>query len=240
MTQPRISVVIPAYNEERFLPRCMASIERAAARLQEPVEVIVVDNLSSDQTPAIAREGGAKVVVEGRKCLSAIRNRGAAEAGGDFLAFIDADTRMSENMLVEIERVLDSGKYIGGGVANVKCDRMSPGILFSALTFLPFALLRIRASCCLFYTRRETFHEVGGFDETIYAAEDIEFGNRLRRIGKRRALKYKNLWSAHVITSVRKFDEFGDWFLVKHPGIILKVFGNDREVANKLWYRPRR
>ncbi|MBN2311702.1 MAG: glycosyltransferase [Candidatus Hydrogenedentes bacterium] len=238
--RPTFSVVIPACDEERYLPACLAGIERAAARLDEPVEVVVADNMSRDGTAAMARERGAAVVSVEEKCLSVVRNRGAAAATGRYLVFIDADSIMSDGMLVTLKDVLDSGRYIGGGVAHVRPDRLSLGILCSILCFAPFAIWRIRASAVVFYTTPEAFNELGGFDERLYAVEDIDFANRMRALGKRRGLRYKNLLRAYVTTSTRKFDEFGDWFVLRHPIRVWKAFRNDREVAHDLWYRPRR
>jgi glycosyltransferase involved in cell wall biosynthesis len=237
---PVFSIVIPACDEEAYLPACLDGVERAARRLGESVEVIVVDNDSRDRTPEIARTRGAVVVHEARKCLSVVRNRGTAVACGKYLAFVDADSVMSDGMLVAIKEVLDSGRYIGGGVAHVRPDRLSLGILVSVVCFVPFALWRIRTSCTLFYTTPEAFNAIGGFDESLYAVEDIDFGKRLRRLGKQRGLKYKNLVRAHVTTSSRKFDEFGDWFIARHPIKVWKAFRNDRRVAEELWYRRRR
>ena len=240
MSAPVFSIVIPACDEESYLPACLDGIDRAARQLGDPVEVIVVDNGSRDRTGDIARERGALVVREATKCLSVVRNRGAAAASGKYLAFVDADTVMSDRMLVAIKNVLDSRRYIGGGVAHVRPDRISLGIVCSVVCFVPFALWRIRTSCTLFYTTPEAFNAIGGFDESLYAVEDIDFGKRLRRLGKQRGLRYKNLVRAHVTTSSRKFDEFGDWFIIRHPIKVWKAFRNDRSVADELWYRRRR
>lgn len=239
MPQPTFSIVIPAYDEEHFLPHCLDAIDRATATLGEAVEVIVVDNESRDRTAEIARERGARVISAPEKCLAVIRNRGAAEASGKYLAFIDADSNMSPNMLVAIKKVLDSGRYVGGGVANARPDRYSIGMLASALAVVPLVLW-YRVSAVMFYTTPEAFWAVGGFDETRLSIEDLDFGRRLMRHGKRRGLRYKNLWRAHVVTSARKADEYGDWFLVRHPLMYLKLLRGDPNTAYDFWYRPRR
>ncbi|MCP4643446.1 MAG: glycosyltransferase [bacterium] len=240
MTQPTFSIVVPAYDEEQYLPKCLDGIDAAAAYLGEPVEVIVVDNMSRDRTAAIAQEQGARVVREEAKCLAKIRNRGAAEAQGTYLAFIDADSIMSEKMLVRVKQALDSGGFVGGGVANVRADRISLGILCSAMVFFPVALWAMRASCVMFYTTPEAFRAVGGFNDELHSVEDIDFANRLRAMGKERGLRYKNMLRAHVTTSARKFDEFGDWFLVRRPWVIIKALRNDPKTAHDIWYRSRR
>lgn len=239
MSQPTFSIVIPAFDEERFLPRCLDAVEAAARCLAEPVEIIVVDNESHDRTAVIAAERGAKVLTVPDKCLSIIRNRGAAAATGRYLVFVDSDTFMSDRMLVEVKRVLDSGRYVGGGVANFRTDRMSAGILMHFIAALP-AALALRLSCVLFYTTQEAFGAVDGFDERLYALEDVDFARRLRRLGRGRGQRYKNLWRAGVVTSARKFDEFGDWFIFRHPLMVLRLARNNREAAHNMWYRRRR
>ena len=239
MTEPTFSIVIPAYDEELFLPRCLDAIDRAAAQLGEPVEVIVADNASRDRTPDIARDRGARVVRVEEKCLSIIRNRGAALATGKYLAFIDADSIMSDNMLVEIKRAMDSGRFVGGGVARVEADRLSIGLICSALALAPF-LAPYGVSAVMFYTTPEAFHAISGYNETLYAVEDLDFGRRLKRFGKTRGQRYKNLWRAKVTTSARKGDEYGDWFILRHPIKVIKLLRNDKKEAYDFWYRPRR
>ena len=92
----------------------------------------------------------------------------------------------------------------------------------------------------MFYTTPEAFRAIGGFNEKRYAIEDADFGFRLRRYGRKLGLRYKNLWSARVTTSARKFDEYGDWFIFRRPFMVLRALLNDRHVAHEIWYRRRR
>ncbi|MDX9972759.1 MAG: glycosyltransferase [FCB group bacterium] len=239
MTQPTFSVVVPAFDEERFLPHCLDAIEAAAKRLGEPVEIVVVDNMSHDRTRDIALERAAKVIQVEEKCLSIIRNRGAAVATGRYLCFIDADSFMSDNMLVEVKKAMDSGRYVGGGVMNVRTDRSSLGINVSMMAACA-AFLLTRMSLVMFYTTPDAFRAVGGFNENLYAIEDADFGRRLKRYGRKQGLRYKNLWSARVTTSARKFDEFGDWFIFRRPDKVFRALLNDRHIAHEIWYRRRR
>lgn len=239
MTQPTFSIIIPAFDEEKYLPKCIASIRAAEKALGEPVEIVVGDNISRDRTREVARELGAKVVEVPDKCISIVRNRAADQATGKYLAFIDADDYMSENMLVEIKKAMESGKYIGGGTANLKSDRWSLGIFLTGLLLvLPVPFTGI--SLFLFYTTREAYDAIGGWNETMKASEDWDFGYRLRKLGKERGLKYKNMVRAHITKSARKFDEFGDWFIFTRPIQMWKAIHNDEKATYELWYRPRR
>lgn len=239
MVRPLFSIVIPAFNEEQYISKCLDAIDRATTLLGEPVEVIVADNSSTDRTADLARERDARIVTVEPKCLSVIRNKGAEAATGRYLAFIDADSVMSDNMLVAIKEVMDSDRYVGGGVANVRADRHSLGMLCSGIAFLP-VMLWWGVTAVMFYTTLDAFKAVGGFDESLYAAEDLDFGRRLKRYGRKNDLRYKNLWAGKVTTSARKLDEFGDWFVVRHPLKVMKILRNDRDTAHEFWYRDRR
>jgi glycosyltransferase involved in cell wall biosynthesis len=233
------SVVIPAFNEARYLPDTLGAIRRAAEALGEEVEVIVADNMSTDGTDAVARELGARVVPVEIRCISAVRNQAAAVATGRYLVFVDADDHVSENMFIAIKQAMDSGRYIGGGVANVRYDRNSLGIRVTH-GLINAGVTLSGLSMFLFYTTPEAFQAVGGFNEDLLSTEDYDFAQRLRKLGRERGLKYKNLRTAQLVKSSRKFSEYGDWSLFRHPLIFAKAVMNDRETAYELWYRPRR
>ena len=103
---PRFSILIPARNEEHYLPGCLKSIKAAAQPYPDQVEVIVALNRCTDRTEEIALDHDAKVVREDAKNLSRIRNAAATAATGRIIVTIDADSRMSSNMLTEIDRLL--------------------------------------------------------------------------------------------------------------------------------------
>lgn len=237
--QPRFSVIVPAFNEEAYLPKSLGAIRRAEAVLGEPVEVVVGDNMSTDETARVAEEFGARVVPIEKRCISAVRNGAAATATGQYLIFCDADNQVMEDLFVEIAKLLDSGQYIGGGVLHAPYERRSLGL--NLTQFVITANLRLcRVSMFLFYMPAAVFHEVGGFDESRLANEDMEFALRLKRLGRTRGLKFASLKHTGVVLSARKFDEYGDWAVVRHPILFAKAFLNNPEVTYELWYRPRR
>ena len=236
---PVLSVVIPAFNEERYLPATLESFRRAEAFLGEPIEIIVANNMSTDNTVAVAQEMGARVVDIEKKSISAVRNGGAAAATGKYLAFCDADDQVSENMLSEIKAALDSGQFVGGGVGNVQVDRRSLGTYLSYR--LPFRLAAWSGvSMAMFYTTREIFDAIGGFDEEKLTVEDYDFGRRLKQEGRKRNLRYKHILNASLIKSTRKCDEFGDYFILLNPHKLIGAFLGNRAVLDEFWYRPNR
>ncbi len=233
------SVIIPARNEQHFLGSCLGSIQDAAALLGEQVQTIVVLNRCTDGTERIAREHGALVVGDDRKCLAAIRNTGAKAATGDVLLTLDADSIMSPNLLVEVARALATGKVVGGAVL-IKLERYSLGLICSALMALPLVLwFGISGGC--FWCRREDYEAIGGFDERRLSFEDVDFARRLKAHAQSCGKGFKVLLRASITTSCRKFDELGDWYLVRHPGFFWTAMkGTDREFADRLWYEVKR
>lgn len=240
MSVPRFSIVIPAHNEEDFLPQCLEAVHKAIAYTGEEAEIIVADNMSTDRTAEIAVKLGANVVSVEERSISTVRNTGAAQATGKFLVFVDSDSYMTEKLLQEIGRSLESGRYIGGGVANFRPDRISLGIAITYFFIYCFIAVR-RLSWACFYMRRETFDEVGRFDEGILATEDIDFAKRLKKFGRKQGLRYRNIANTVLYTSARKFDEYGDWMaftkMIKFFRIIIR---QDSDAIQDFWYRSRR
>lgn len=232
----KFSVIIPAYNEEKFITKCLESIEKASVPYPDQVEIVVVINRCTDKTEGIARAHGAKIVYENAKNLSKIRNAGAKASCGDILLTIDADSRMTDNMLIEIDRHMTRRKYIGGGTL-IFFDRLSTGIVLTSLMVAVRLMLRDMLSGGLFWCRREDFFAVGGFDENMITLEDFDFAKRLKRYGKSRGKRFKAIKRAWIKTSSRKFDKFGDWYLIKNPELVKGIIsGRDQEAADKFFY----
>ena len=207
----RFSVVIPAHNEAVLLPQGLQAIDGAARQTTCDVEVIVVANRCTDATAALARAAGAIVVEDESRNIAAVRNAGAATATGDVLLTVDADCRMSHLTFREIERLLDTGRFVGGGT-KVLPERWSPGIL-ATYGVVAIGLALTRLSGGLFWCPRSDFEAVGGFDESLLLAEDLDFARRLRAHGKRNGRRFTMLRAAPVVASCRKFDRFGDWHM---------------------------
>ena len=230
-----ISVVVPAHNEENLIARCLTSIRAAERQTPETVEIVVVANRCTDRTEEISRSYGATVVTHNERNLAGIRNAGVRESSGCILTTIDADSWMSENMLREVSRRLATGRYVGGGV-RIMPERMSLGLFFSAMTFAPKLILKQRWAG-MFWTLRETFDAIRGFDENLVSVEDVDFAKRLRAFGCARGLKYGLILRAHIVTSCRKFDRFGDWYLFRNRELVTRLLsGRDQEAADHFYY----
>ena len=236
---PRFSILIPARNEEQHLPGCLESIEVASEPFPNQVEIVVAINRCTDRTEEIALEHGAKVVHDDSRNLARIRNTAAGAATGDIIVTIDADSRMSRNMLVEIDRLLRTGNYVGGGVM-VLPERWSLGIVATVI-ILSAVMLRHRVSGGLFWCLREDFETIGGFNESWVSVEDLDFAKRLKAYGRSKGKRFKTITKAHIVTSCRKFDTFGDWYLVRNPGLVRRIFtGKSQKDADDFYYDVKR
>lgn len=241
----KFSVVIPAHNEEKYIGRCLRAVISASKYVKpERVEIIVVANRCTDRTCAIAKHYGAKVIINDDKCIAAIRNTGVKAAKGEIVVTIDADSLMTKYSFVEIRERLESGKYIGGGT-NPKFERMSLGIAVSTMYVL-LKLLPVMIknggflSGAMFWFYKHDFEAVNGFDESLVSLEDMDFAVRLKKLGKQRGKKYGTLKRSYIMTSSRKFDEFGDWYLIKNRKLTKRIFsGKDRQAADSFYYDVR-
>src|SRR5207253_8290188 len=119
-----ISFIIPAYNEERELSGTLAAIHTAASDAGQPYELIVVDDASTDATPEIATQAGAKVIRINRRQIAAARNAGARAAQGEYPFFVDADTRINRLHVTQAIAALEAG--YAGGSARVALDGLMP------------------------------------------------------------------------------------------------------------------
>ena len=243
---PHLSLVIPAYNEARYLPRLLDSIDAAAraySRGAAAVEVIVVDNASTDRTAELARESGYRVVPCATRTIAAARNAGFAQARGELVGVVDADMRIHPDTFDAIERALGSDRVVGGAT-GVTLDRWSLGLAVTyAMLVIPFVWLTGFDTGVVFCRRRD-FEATGGYDERLRVAEDVKFLLALRKVGRRQGQRLVRLRSVKAVASTRKFDEHGDWhYLTTMPrmaiGLLLKRASSLRQ-AESYWYETRR
>ena len=176
-----ISVVIPAFNEEKLLGATLACIREATRGMD--IELVVCDNNSTDRTAEIARQAGAKVVFEPLNQISRARNAGAAAASGDWLVFVDADSYPDAALFAGLAAAIGSGRYVGGG-ATVRfddADFLSHG---AVSTWNAISRVMRWAAGSFVFCRSDAFRAIGGFSTELYASEEIDFSRRLKRLGR--------------------------------------------------------
>ena len=207
----KLSIVVPAFNEERLLAGTLESI-KAAARAFEPAgafdsatswELVVCDNNSTDRTAEIARAAGARVVFEPHNQISRARNTGAAAATGEWLLFVDADSSPSAGLLAELRAAIDSGTCLAGG-STIAAD--SDSFLFRAGIRAWNVLSRVCrwGAGSFIYCERAAFSELGGFSVDLYASEELDFFQRLKPLARSRGRKILILHKNPIHTSDRK------------------------------------
>ncbi len=202
---PTYSIIIPAYNEAEELPTTLAAIRVAMAEVTLSGECIVVDNNSSDETASVARAHGADCVVhEPINQIARARNAGVAVSRGRHLIFIDADTRIQPELLREALRLLDAGTHVGGGsVVHFEGEVSAVGRFGIGLWERISKLTQIAAGSFLF-CQRTAFEAVGGYDEALYASEEVRFSRQIKKWGKAGSLRFAILDHAPAMTSARK------------------------------------
>jgi glycosyltransferase involved in cell wall biosynthesis len=198
----RLSFVVPAYNEETYLPACLESILAQTETIQtqgmeDDVEIIVVNNASTDRTREVALSfPGVRVVDEPRKGLTFARQAGFAASSGDLIANVDSDSRLTPGWVARVLKsfaeepklVSLSGPFIYYDLAP--SQRVSVQ-LFYALAFMVYAINRyvLRAGSMVqggnFVLRREALEQIGGFNTGIaFYGEDTDIARRMRCMGK--------------------------------------------------------
>jgi len=232
------SIIIPAYNEEEYLPKTLTSLKESMNAFSEFCgEIIVTNNNSTDRTALIAEEFGARVIFEEHRQISRARNAGAKEALGRYLIFIDSDTTISPVLLKKTLRDLGSGECCGGGTI-VEFDGHLPFLAKYAIKIWLFLSRTFKWACGAYvFCTREAFIGTGGFDERYYASEEIHFSRALRRWGQKKGKRFVIL-EEPIISSSRKLVWYSTWeFLIMFFGMLLylKPFQN-RDACYKMWY----
>ncbi|PYK11923.1 MAG: glycosyl transferase family 2 [Verrucomicrobia bacterium] len=230
-----ISFIVPAYNEETELPSTLAAIRAAGFGAAQPFEIVVVDDASTDATLKIAKQNGARVVSIDRRQIAAARNAGARAAQGEYLFFIDADTRINQTHITEAIAILDAG-YAGGSARGVM-EGFIPlwsRILLHAFCTVYFGL-NLGAGAFLFTTRCN-FEATGGFDEQYFAGEEVYFSLALRKLGRFKVLREP------VLTSGRKLRMYPARQIV--GTLLVMILGGPRMARSRarlrLWYDGKR
>jgi len=173
-----LSFVVPAHNEAGYIAACVRSIRESCVALGAEHEIIVSNDASTDATGEIARAEGARVIDVDLRHIAAVRNAGARLARGDTLVFVDADSLVDVPLLRAALDALDRG-FVGGG-AGVRFIEEAPWWAHVVL-WIVVRTMRLGkwAAGSFVFCRRAAFEAVGGFDETLYAGEEIATSQRL-------------------------------------------------------------
>ena len=240
----KISIVIPAFNEEKLIA---ATLERTAAstaaftRLKWTVETIVCDNNSTDRTADLARSAGAKVVFEPINQISRARNAGAAGASGDWLIFVDADSHPSVGLFESVADAIRSGRFIAGG-STVAIAENYPVARMVVGGWNLISRVRRWAAGSFIFCDATAFREIGGFSTELFASEEIDLSKRMQKLARQRGKRMTILHRHPIVTSVRKMHLYGARDVLRLIGRNIWLRGravNSREEC-AIWYDGRR
>lgn len=213
---PVLSIVIPAYNEQQYLPGTLTAIQaattataQAGARDGFEVEVIVVDNGSTDDTATIARRFGATVVTEPRRGIAVARNTGAVHAHAEWLFFIDADTTIPLDAITEALKVVDAGSV--GGALRPEYQPSKRSVRLLCRLWEWYAARRNMAQGVAMFCTSRAFFALGGFNESMFMAEDSDFYHRLCRHGELLNQPAVFLNDVPVRPSLRRHEQWPAW-----------------------------
>jgi glycosyltransferase involved in cell wall biosynthesis len=198
----RLSFVIPAYNEEAYLPACLDSIlqqieQDPTGKLQQTTEIIVVNNASTDHTRDVALSyPGVRVVDEPRKGLPAARQAGFAASRGALIANVDADSRLTPNWIANVLKAFDKEPELAAFSGPLVYHDLTPKqrklvYVFYLAAFSSYVINRyiLRVGSMIqggnFVISRKALDSIGGFnlDLTFYG-EDTDIACRLHKVGR--------------------------------------------------------
>jgi len=239
-----LSIIIPAFNEERLIERCLQSISTSLAANIKPVftsEIIVVNNNSTDNTAKLARQAGAQVVFEPINQIGRARNAGAAGATGDWLLFVDADSVLNPGLIADILRLIEDGKSVGCG-STLHMQGLPWWANWTLQLWTGTSILFRWAAGALIVCRSDAFRDVGGFNQELYAADEIRLSADLKQWGRQRGLQFIILTKHPLETSSRKVTLYSGREIA---GQILRVMLHPRRTLQdkkqlSIWYDGRR
>ncbi len=210
----KLTIIIPAFNEEAYLPSTLDSIQASASHLSthsdSEVNIVVVDNNSEDDTAAVAQSRGATVVHEPVQGIARARNAGAGHAEGDVLVFVDADVILLPTLLEEVHTTMSNPACVGGAVdVEYRPKRRSMRLYLRAWHIL--SRLTGMAQGATQFCRKSVFDEVGGYDEKAWIGEDADFFWALKKYAKRTGRTARFIRDPQVRASSRRFDKWPLW-----------------------------
>ena len=234
---------MPAFNEERLLGESLANINSAAqvfTRRGWDLEIIVCDNNSTDRTAEIARSAGATVVFEPINQIARARNCGAAAATGGWLVFVDADSHPGAGLFAEVAEQINSGRCLAGGVTVRMDERHLVAGFATWLWNCASRMWRLLAGSFIF-CEAASFRKIGGFNNELFAAEELELSRRLRKLARETGRGMVILHRHPLVTSARKMRLYT---MRDHLKLLVRVLFNRRALTRResctLWYDGRR
>lgn len=182
----RISVIVPTYNEGKFVEKCLSSLKRQRF---EDFELVVVDGHSTDETVSIAKKYADKILFDEGKGAGAARNLAVKQVDSDIVGFVDADTVVCGDWLKIVDEDFRKHNLVGlGGVIRALNGNLIDKIVFKIgsdiayKTTQHFGFYQLSGANSAFL--RSAYLKSGGYNEKLKMLDDLEFGLRMREYGK--------------------------------------------------------
>ncbi len=240
----KISIIIPAYNEEKLIGETLRRIVLATAAFSAQgweSELIVCDNNSSDRTSALAKTAGARVVFEPINQIARARNRGAEAATGDWLIFVDADSHPEPGLFSDVAAAIQTGCCLAGGsTLRLDTPQLAGLLLLTCWNVLSRCTKFLAGS--FIFCEAAAFRQIGGFSHELFASEELDLSKRLKKLAAQSGKKIVILRHHPLTTSARKFHLYSTWEYFRFLGRTALGFGRTLKSAQEchIWYDGRR
>lgn len=223
---PLVSIVIPTLNEEKYLPVLLASL----AKIDAPLEIIIVDGDSSDATTAVAHAcrpllkhtHTLHIHTLKERGIARQRNVGAKLAASDILLFCDADiVAPSTKAYIDLINQFIDHNHVVAGSRIVPIEKSFVYNQIHACAYYSQHLLLLTRrpffGGAFLLTKRDIFNSVNGFDESLRISEDVDYSQRAGKLGS------FALFRTPVAVSTRRFQKYGFSWILKNPLLIVKL-----------------
>jgi len=206
----KVSIIIPAFNEEKYLGRALQSVELQTFDHSD-LEVIVVDNASTDQTTEVFHSFFSKrsiphiLLKEPILSPGRARNTGAKRALGEVFLFLDADSKLSPQTVQRVYDRYKEGMFMG--TVRIKPDS-SDRVANFFFGLIHFGKNLFHLACHLGYCERNLFFEVGGFDPVMVHAEDLKFFTKVKKTLRKQGKEWCVIEDAPIFTSTRRMSRY--------------------------------
>jgi len=232
MFDKQVSVIITTKNEEKNIANCLKSIKRQVYP-QDEIEIISVDNNSTDKTKEIALSYTDKVYNVGPE-RSAQRNFGVRQATGKYILYLDADMILSKNVVKECVEKCENEDNIALYIP----ERIIGKGFWIRVRDFERSFYNATVIDCVRFVRRDKFLELGGFDENLTGPEDWDFDRRTRQVGRVDIIEAP-IYHNEREFSLKRYLRKKSYYTEKIDRYINKWGGDDRIIRKQLgfWYR---
>jgi len=204
-----VSVIIPTYNEEKNIETALLAVR---SQTKPPKEILVVDNFSKDKTVKIAKKYAK--VIKSKSNIAEARNIGASKTSSKLLLFLDADTLLLPDVIEKLSKEFNKKNVVIASLPLYPLQMKFKHYLLTKIgwEFIPRILNKYKkpifCGACIM-TRKSAFEKIKGFREDLKTGDDIDFTQRISKIGKGAFCT-----DTFALTNMRRFEKNGTYWTV--------------------------